>query len=217
MKRNLVLATGTVVLGLAVTACGSIPRTGASPRTTAASSAATPAPSVSAAPSVLAASSVSATLPVATATPVATAAPSAPAPTANASKPTTPSAAASPVLFNCLRNGQMKPANFVLTCADAGSVLVHLRWTRWTAQQAVATGVHELNNCTPNCAEGKFINYPVVVTLWRSEPVPGHPGERYFTRITVHYTGPRPPAYTSNGRLVQHPAEWTQPLGLTGA
>jgi hypothetical protein len=115
------------------------------------------------------------------------------------------------------RNAQVKPANFVLTCADAGSVLGHLAWTRWNAQQAVAAGVHELNNCTPNCAAGKFITYPAVVTLWRSEPVPGHQGERYFTRITVRYTGPRPPAYTSNGHLIQHPAEWTQALGLTGA
>ncbi|MGB6570885.1 MAG: hypothetical protein WBF20_04355 [Trebonia sp.] len=111
----------------------------------------------------------------------------------------------------------MKPADYILTCADAGSVLDHLVWTRWTAQQAVATGVHELNNAIPNRAEGKFIDYPAVVTLWRSEPVPGHPGEPYFTRITVRYTGPRPPAYTSNGQLVQHPAEWTQSLGLTGA
>lgn len=133
--------------------------------------------------------------------------------------PATPSlsAAVSPVWFNCLGRGQVKPADYILTCADAGSVLDHLVWTRWTAQQAVATGVHELNNAIPNRAEGKFIDYPAVVTLWRSEPVPGHPGEPYFTRITVRYTGPRPPAYTSNGQLVQHPAEWTQSLGLTGA
>lgn len=132
--------------------------------------------------------------------------------------PATPSpSAASPVWFNCLARGQVKPADYILTCADAGSVLDHLMWTRWTAQQAVATGVHELNNDIPNGAEGKFIDYPAVVTLWRSEPVPGHPGERYFTRITVRYTGPRPPAYMSNGQLVQHPAEWTQSLGLRGA
>ena len=128
-----------------------------------------------------------------------------------------PPAAASPVWFNCLGRGQVKPADYILTCADAGSVLDHLVWTRWTAQQAVATGVHELNNAIPNRAEGKFIDYPADVTLWRSEPVPGHPGERYFTRITVRYTGSRPPAYTSNGQLVQHPAQWTQSLGLRGA
>ncbi|MFY9668934.1 MAG: hypothetical protein WAK44_13390 [Trebonia sp.] len=179
MKRYRLLAAAGTVLGLAVTACGSIPQTGVSAPGTAASSAPPSASSVSAASSA--------------------------------------SAAASPVWFNCLGRGQVKPADYILTCADAGSVLDHLVWTRWTAQQAVATGVHELNNAIPNRAEGKFIDYPAVVTLWRSEPVPGHPGEPYFTRITVRYTGPRPPAYTSNGQLVQHPAEWTQSLGLTGA
>ena len=201
MKRYRLLAAAGTVLGLAVTACGSIPQTGVSAPGTAASSAPPSASSVSAASSASAAT------------------PSAATPAASASRPATPSpsAAASPVWFNCLGRGQVKPADYILTCADAGSVLDHLVWTRWTAQQAVATGVHELNNAMPDRAEGKFIDYPAVVTLWRSEPVPGHPGERYFTRITVRYTGPRPPAYTSNGQLVQHPAEWTQSLGLTGA
>src|SRR5215469_1992370 len=195
MKRYRILAAAGTVLGLGVTACGSISQTGVSASGTATSSAPPSASSVSAGSSV------------STATPAA-----------SASVPATPSpsAAASPVWFNCVGRGQLKPADYILTCADAGSVLDHLVWTRWTAQQAVATGVHELNNDIPNRAEGKFIDYPAVVTLWRSEPVPGHPGERYFTRITVRYTGPRPPAYTSNGQLVQHPAEWTQSLGLIG-
>src|SRR5215469_7592750 len=190
MKRHRLLAGAGMVLGLAVTACASVPQTGVSAPGTATSSAAPPASSASAATS------------------------SAPTPAASASVQATPSpsAAASPVWFNCAGRGQVKPADYILTCADAGSVLDHLVWTRWTAQQAVATGVHELNNGIPNRAEGKFIDYPAVVTLWRSEPVPGHPGERYFTRITVRYTGSRPPAYTSNGQLVQHPAEWTQTL-----
>ena len=120
------------------------------------------------------------------------------------------------VWFDCTHDGQEEPSDYILTCADAGSVLEHLVWASWTAQQAVATGVHELNSCTPSCAEGTFTGYPVVVTLWRSEPVSGQPGEQYFTRITVRYTGPRPPAYTSNGQLVRHPARWTEPLGSFG-
>jgi len=136
------------------------------------------------------------------------------APQPQASSPA--SVASRTVWFDCTHHGQDEPSDYILTCADAGSVLQHLAWKSRTAQQAVATGVHELNNCTPNCAEGKFVEYPVVVTLWRSEPVSGQPGERYFTRITVRYTGPRPPAYTSNGQLVRHPAEWTEPLGPFG-
>ena len=192
MKEYRLLAAGTL-LGLAVTACGSIPQSVVSAPRTATSSAAAPASSVPSA-----------------------ATPGAPAASTPATVRSSPSAAASTVWFDCLGYGQVKPVSYILTCADAGSVLDHLVWTSWTTQQAVATGVHELNNAVPNRAEGKFINYPAVVMLWRSEPAPGHPGERYFTRITVRYTGPRPPAYTSNGQLVHHPAEWTQSLGLIG-
>lgn len=191
MKRSSLLAAGTL-LGLAMTACGSI------------SQSAVPAPGTATSSAAPSASSV----------PAAT--PSAPGASASVSAISSPSAAVSTAWFDCRGHGQVKPVTYILTCADAGSVLDHLVWRKWTAQQAVAAGVHELNNAIPNLAEGKFIDYPAVVTLWRSEPVPGHPGERHFTRITVRYTGPRPPAYTSNGQLVHHPAEWTQSLGLLG-
>jgi hypothetical protein len=152
-----------------------------------------------------------------------TAAPSSPAPSSPAPSPARPSsaapsptAAASTVVFDCLEQARVEPANFILTCADDNSVLGRLSWTSWTAEQAIATGVHELNGCTPDCAMGTFHDYPAVVTFWRSEPAAGHPGERYFTRITVRYTGPRPPAYTSNGNLVKNPATWTEGLCLCG-
>ncbi|HZR53956.1 MAG TPA: hypothetical protein VFB06_31185 [Streptosporangiaceae bacterium] len=118
-----------------------------------------------------------------------------------------------PVVFNCLNHPVVKPSSYVLTCADDGSFLYHLKWAGWTAQRATAAGVHELNDCTPNCAEGTFRKYPAIITFWRPEPLAGHHGEKYFTRITVRYTGPRPPMYTSNGQLVKHPASWTQALG----
>jgi len=120
---------------------------------------------------------------------------------------------ARPAVFNCLNHPVVKPSSYVLTCADDGSFLYHLKWASWTAQRATASGVHELNDCTPNCAEGKFRKYPAVITLWRPEPLAGHPGEKHFTRITVRYTGPRPPMYMSNGQLVKHPASWTETLG----
>lgn len=137
-----------------------------------------------------------------------------PLPTGSASL--TSAVAANTVVFNCLRQAQAEPANFILTCADANSVLTHLSWESWTSERAVATGSHELNDCAPDCAAGKFRSYPAVVTFWRGEPVAGHPGESHFTRITVHYTGPRPHAYTSKGHLVQNPATWTESLATVG-
>src|SRR5215469_13324918 len=104
--------TAGVVIGLAVTACGSVTQAGVSGSGTAWSTAAS-------------ASVVSRT-----------------------------------VWFDCTHRALVEPSDYILTCADAGSVLEHLVWKSWTARQAVATGVHELNSCTPNCAEGKFIDYP---------------------------------------------------------
>jgi|GEM_PF-1773132 len=122
--------------------------------------------------------------------------------------------AAVPVLFDCLSHPVVKPGTYTLTCADAGSVLAGLSWTRWTSQQAVATGVHELNNCTPNCAEGKFVRYPATITFWRPEPLAGHAGERFFSRVTVRYTSShRPPMYLNYNTLVKNPAQWSEVLG----
>ena len=117
------------------------------------------------------------------------------------------------VVVNCLGRPQTRPSSFVLTCADANDVLVHLHWVSWGSDAAFATGVEQINNCTPNCAEGKFINYPVLVNLWRPQPLPGHPGVRYFSRVTRVYTANRPPLYFCNGtRITCYPQTSTSGL-----
>jgi hypothetical protein len=122
--------------------------------------------------------------------------------------------ATKPVVFDCQNHAVVEPATYILTCADYGSFLTNLSWTGWTGEQATATGVHELNDCTPDCADGKFHDYPAIITFWRPEPLAAHPGETYFSRITVRYTtGHRPPMYMSDGQLVKNPATWTQVLG----
>jgi hypothetical protein len=146
--------------------------------------------------------------------PVATA--SQPSSTATANQSTVASvqrASTKTVVFDCLNHPIAEPGTYVLTCADYGSILEHLNWQSWTSTSAVATGVHSLNDCTPDCAVGKFIDYPAVITFWRAEPLAGHSGEKYFTRITVRYTGQRPPAYMSYNTLINHPAQWSEVLG----
>jgi hypothetical protein len=69
-----------------------------------------------------------------------------------------------------------------------------------------------VNDCIPNCAAGKFLRYPAVVVFWRSEPVAHHPGEKYFTRVTLMYPGSRPPVYDKRGKLVPGPQTWTGDL-----
>jgi hypothetical protein len=103
------------------------------------------------------------------------------------------------VVLNCAFKQQIRPSSFILTCADAGDVLTHLHWVSWSTNAAFATGIEQINNCTPDCAAGKFINYPVLVNLWRPELLSKHLGTLHFTRVTRVYTANRPPQYFCNG------------------
>ena len=101
------------------------------------------------------------------------------------------------VVFDCPGQAKalVKPRNFILTCADANSVLGKLSWTSWTPGVASATGVLEENDCTPYCAVGHFHSFPAVVILWDSTAVKNHPGERCYAKMTIILTGTRPRYY----------------------
>ena len=117
----------------------------------------------------------------------------------------TPPISLKTVVVNCSYKQQTRPSSFILTCADAGDVLAHLHWVSWNPDAAFATGVEQINDCTPYCAAGKFINYPVLVNLWRPEPLRGHPGVLYFSRVTRVYTANRPPLYFCSGTHTCYP------------
>ena len=109
------------------------------------------------------------------------------------------------VVVNCQFKPQTRPSAMILTCADANDVLTSLHWVSWGTGAAFATGIEQINDCTPYCAAGKFINYPVLVDLWRAEPLPGHPGVLYFSRVTRVYTANRPPLYFCNDTHTCYP------------
>jgi hypothetical protein len=112
------------------------------------------------------------------------------------------------VVVDCSGQRQTRPQNFVLSCADANDALTALHWVSWADQgsgQAFGTGTEKINTCTPDCAAGKLVSYPALITLWRPEPLPGHPGVRYFTRITRIYPDNRPPLYNCQGKRTCYP------------
>ncbi|WP_214319724.1 hypothetical protein [Nonomuraea sediminis] len=87
-------------------------------------------------------------------------------------------------LVNCVSTVE-RPASIVLTCADANYVLERLTWSAWGGPTARAAGVARVNTCDPDCADGRFVSYPVEVTL---------DGQRFcgqnltlYTRARVHY------------------------------
>ena len=88
-----------------------------------------------------------------------------------------------------------------------------LAWTSWTPGLASAKGALVLNDCTPYCAAGHFHRYPAIVVLWGSKAVPGHPGERCYTKLTEILTGQRPRYYDAvHHKWVTAPMTQTMPL-----
>jgi len=108
------------------------------------------------------------------------------------------------VMVDCDGKLQTRPSGFVLTCADANDALGGMHWVSW-GTQAFGTGTETINSCTPDCADGTLVPYPVLVAAWRPEPLPGHPGVQYFTRVTRIYTANRPPLYGCQGKQTCYP------------
>ncbi len=100
------------------------------------------------------------------------------------------------VLLNyCSGRSQVRPTTFDLPGCMSNEFLTALKWASWRSI-GYGSGLFEVNNCTPNCAEGKYVKYPILTVLWRAEPRPKHAGQVYFSRLTVIFTGkvPRGPA-----------------------
>jgi hypothetical protein len=85
---------------------------------------------------------------------------------------------------------QVRPAHIVYT-GDGSGVLGgfdgsgiahpgHLAWSVWTTTVARGSGAVWIDNCTPDCAGGKFSPYRVEVVAFRA--VRGH-----FARLTLTY------------------------------
>jgi hypothetical protein len=89
----------------------------------------------------------------------------------------------------------VKPSSYVLACADAGMGLEYVRWTSWTPAMGSGYGTFYENTCTPDCASGHLRRYPALATLWGASAVAGHPADMRYTRLTLVFTGDRPPLY----------------------
>jgi hypothetical protein len=98
------------------------------------------------------------------------------------------SPAPSVAVYDCANQPQVRPRTFDLFCDGSGS-FTGLTWSTWNASTATATGVLYVDNCVPNCAQGKWTHRTVDLIFWRSEPVKGHRGERGYSQMTVLYPG----------------------------
>jgi len=144
----------------------------------------------------------------ATAAPTTSTTPSPTTATSTTALPTTTSSAISPpataapttstapkqrtVMYDCTRQSVETPASFVLACGDANTTLTHLQWSGWGQTTAHATGALAENNCAPNCAQGRDVQYPASVTV--STIAGGH-----YTYM--HVSAPQAPGYRSDYAL----------------
>jgi hypothetical protein len=139
----------------------------------------------------------------------------APRATVSSRQPTTLTATVThnvPILVGC-GQAQVRPNEYNLTCT-AGAYLARLQWASWGAAAAFAEGTMWLDTCLPNCVAGAGHSFPALVALWGTEPLPGHGGERYFTRLTLIYTGNR--TYRVGNKLYSLPPTATYPLSPDG-
>lgn len=84
-------------------------------------------------------------------------------------------------IYDCGSQSLVTPHYFVLSCADANSALKNLHWTNWNKATAYATGTATWNNCTPDCAGGKWLSTPISVYAYRVRG--GH-----YTRLNSHHS-----------------------------
>ena len=95
------------------------------------------------------------------------------------------------VLVNCNGAGQVRPAGYDIGCMPSNELVTGLTWTSWRSA-AFGSGILKVNDCTPTCAQGTYVKYPILAVLWRAKPWPRHTGREYFSRLTWIFTAQRP-------------------------
>jgi hypothetical protein len=113
-------------------------------------------------------------------------------------------AATTPIaLPDCLGRPVVKPMSVTLTCADGGFTVENLKWTGWGESFAAATGTGRINDCEPDCADGHFNNYPMLLAVAGRQTCPN--GEPAYERVVYAFVGPSP--FTRDAPGTQNPSQ----------
>jgi hypothetical protein len=70
-----------------------------------------------------------------------------------------------PRVLPCLGLPQVRPANYLMSCADANASWKKVKWASWGAKTALGTGDLYQNDCQPNCVSGQFHTYLAKLVL----------------------------------------------------
>jgi hypothetical protein len=78
---------------------------------------------------------------------------------------------------------------------DSTSFLAKMRWSTWSATEAVGTGTYKVDGCNPDCAAGPIYPVAAVVTLSNPAKVCSASGARWvWTRASFRYPDGLPKA-----------------------
>lgn len=91
-------------------------------------------------------------------------------------------------LLTCTSTTTTEPASYLLSCADANAAFASMKWSAWGASSARGHGILRQDDCKPNCAAGKVLDYNATVTLTKVVDTKKYGplfSEAYF-RYTVH-------------------------------
>jgi hypothetical protein len=90
----------------------------------------------------------------------------------------------------------MRPNQILGPCgvgfaSENGFQLLGLGWTSWNSTGAAGAGTYTVNSCTPSCAAGSQLSYPVNLMLSTPKLVGGL---NVFTTMTIQFSGAIPAA-----------------------
>ena len=99
-----------------------------------------------------------------------------------------PSLSPEQVLTWDCETSEFKPEIIMIMCADGGIYVENIKWSTWSKDGAIGTGIFSENICNPNCSEGRRVIAPVVLTLTN---LTEHKGKYYLRTLDIN---------TSNGK-----------------
>jgi hypothetical protein len=98
-----------------------------------------------------------------------------------------------PVVRNCSGQPEVKPASITFTCADNTIRVDKIVWSRWGIDGATGRGTKFEVICEPNCAQGRPVYSPAIITLSGAAPPDFRFTSATFQDLTTggSYTVPR--------------------------
>ena len=88
-------------------------------------------------------------------------------------------------VLTCTGAKVVRPANYIVTCADAGVQLTKTKWSTWNASEAIGTTDFAMNFCKPYCAASPITYFPNSPVHF-SAPLSTKNGT-LFSLLTVRY------------------------------